>query len=215
MSDVYKCKLKLNHTEQKPSISSIQKRRRLLWGPSWFEMDRRKVEMCAVVWWDHISNHAHHVLQAKEDKDLPDCDQHIVQKPASVMVWKGGGEGRGGMHTECLGKERWCNTVVNKLLSQLYWNVLRESNSKWVNVCKKTIKFIRWNMKYLVYVGSEIEFRLRRICKSYSGFIYILRNVPTSLELGSVQIGGANVLCSYDWIWEIFGTVTDCMSKRL
>ena len=37
-------------------------------------------------------------------------------------------------------------------LSQLFWNVLQTSNSKWVNICKKTIKLISLNIKYLVFV---------------------------------------------------------------
>ena len=41
------------------------------------------------------------------------------------------------------------------------------------------------NIKYLVFVVYSIEYRLKRICKSlYSVFIYVLHNVPTSLELG-------------------------------
>ncbi len=34
-----------------------------------------------------VGNHGHGVLQAKEEGDLPACYQHLVQKPASLMVW--------------------------------------------------------------------------------------------------------------------------------
>ena len=50
---------------------------------------------------------------------------------------------------------------------------------------QKTTKLISLNIKYLVHVVYSIEYRLKRICKSlYSVFIYVLHNVPTSLELG-------------------------------
>ena len=40
------------------------------------------------------------------------------------------------------------------------------------------------NIKYLVFVVFSIEYRLKRICKSlYPVFIYVLHNLPTSLEL--------------------------------
>ena len=45
------------------------------------------------------------------------------------------------------------------------------------------------NIKYLVFVAYSTEFKLERICKSlYFVFIYILQNVPTSLELGFVHM---------------------------
>ncbi len=34
-----------------------------------------------------VGNHGHRVLRAKEEGDLPACQQHSVQKPASLMVW--------------------------------------------------------------------------------------------------------------------------------
>lgn len=50
------------------------------------------------------------------------------------------------------------------------------------------MKFISFNIKYLVFVVYSIEYRLKGICKSlYFVFVYILHNVPTSLELGFVS----------------------------
>ncbi len=34
-----------------------------------------------------VGNHGRRVLRAKEERDLPACYQHSVQKPASLMVW--------------------------------------------------------------------------------------------------------------------------------
>ena len=56
-----------------------------------------------------------------------------------------------------------------------------------LNICKKAIKFISYNIKYLVIVVYSTEYNLKRFCKSlFSVFIYVLHNVPTSLELGFV-----------------------------
>ena len=72
---------------------------------------------------------------------------------------------------ECCLKERWCNTGLNIQLSQLFWNVLQASNWRWANICKKT-KLISLNIKYLVFVESSIEYKLKRNCKSlFSIFI--------------------------------------------
>lgn len=50
------------------------------------------------------------------------------------------------------------------------------------------MKFISFNVKYLVFVVYSIEYRLKGICKSlYFVFVCILHNVPTSLELGFVS----------------------------
>ena len=54
---------------------------------------------------------------------------------------------------------------------------------------QKTLKFISLTIRYLVFVVYSIEYNLKRIYKSlYSVFIYILHNVPTSLELGFVLV---------------------------
>ncbi len=34
-----------------------------------------------------VGNQGHHVLRAKDEGDLPACNQRSVQKPASLMVW--------------------------------------------------------------------------------------------------------------------------------
>lgn len=48
------------------------------------------------------------------------------------------------------------------------------------------MKFISLNIKYFVFVVYSMECRLKGICKSLY-FVYILHNVPTSLELGFVS----------------------------
>ena len=54
---------------------------------------------------------------------------------------------------------------------------------------KTTVKFISFNIKYLVFVVYSIEYKLKRICYSlHSIFIYVLHNVPTSLELRFLSI---------------------------
>ncbi len=47
----------------------------------------------SILWLDEskfdilVGNHRRRVLRAKEEGDLPACYQHLVQKPASLMVW--------------------------------------------------------------------------------------------------------------------------------
>ncbi len=47
----------------------------------------------SVLWSDEfkfyilVGNHGRRVLRAKEERDLPACSQHSVQKQASLMVW--------------------------------------------------------------------------------------------------------------------------------
>lgn len=42
----------------------------------------------------------------------------------------------------------------------------------------------RKRLKFLVFVVYSFQYRLKRICKLYSVYIYILHNVPPSVELG-------------------------------
>ena len=58
--------------------------------PNSSEMDWCTVEKCAVVWQVHISTvivFGKTWTMCKEEKHHPDCYQHKVQNPASVMVW--------------------------------------------------------------------------------------------------------------------------------
>uniref|UniRef100_A0AAR2L1I4 Transposase Tc1-like domain-containing protein n=1 Tax=Pygocentrus nattereri TaxID=42514 RepID=A0AAR2L1I4_PYGNA len=88
---IYKCKLKLCHAKRKPYINNTQKRRQLLWARAHLRWTDAKWK--SVLWSDEstfqivFGNHGHCVLRAKEGKDCPDCYQHKVQKPASLMVW--------------------------------------------------------------------------------------------------------------------------------
>ncbi len=71
-------------------MNMVQKCHRVLWAKAYlqFTVSKRK----SVLWSDKskfdilVGNHRHGVLQAKEEGDLPACYQHLVQKPASLMV---------------------------------------------------------------------------------------------------------------------------------
>ncbi len=69
----------------------VQKCRRGLWAKAHLKWTVSKWK--SVLWSDKskfyilVRNHGRHVLQAKEDGDLPACYQRSVQKPASLMVW--------------------------------------------------------------------------------------------------------------------------------
>ncbi len=75
---ICRCQLKLYHAERKPYVNMVQKLSMLksvLWS------DESKFDIL-------VGNHRCHVLQAKEEGDLPACYQCSVQKPASLMVWE-------------------------------------------------------------------------------------------------------------------------------
>ncbi len=76
----------------------VQKRRRVLWA-------KAHLKWKSVLWSDEskfdilVGNHGRHVLQAKEEGDLPACYQRSVQKPASLMAWGGiSAYGMGSLH---------------------------------------------------------------------------------------------------------------------
>ena len=74
--------------------------------------------------------------------------------------------------------------MVNMPLCQLFWNMLQETNSMWVNICKIKKSFISLNIKYLVFVVYSIEYRLKRICKSYFYLRFTQR--PNFIGIGVV-----------------------------
>lgn len=99
---IYKCKLKLYHVKQKPYISNIQESHRNSY-PLIYHLDTwRPWAGVHLRWtdakWERVlssdrstfqtalGHHRCHVLKAKEEKDHPDCYQHKVQKPASLVV---------------------------------------------------------------------------------------------------------------------------------
>ena len=62
------------------------------------------------------------------------------------------------------------------ILSKVFRSMLQASNSKWVNITKKTIKFISLKIKCLVFVEYLIWYRLKMIFKSlYYVFIFVLQ----------------------------------------
>ncbi len=87
---ICRCQLKLYHAKKKPYVNMVQKRRRVLWAKAHLKCTLSKWK--CVIWLDEskfdilVGNHGL-VLWAKEEEDLPACNQHSVQKPASLMVW--------------------------------------------------------------------------------------------------------------------------------
>ncbi len=88
---ICRCQLKLYHAERKPYMNMVQKRRHVLWAKAHLKWTVSKWK--SVLWSDEskcdilVGNHGRRVLRAKEEGDLPACQQRLVQKPASLMVW--------------------------------------------------------------------------------------------------------------------------------
>ncbi len=74
-----------------PYVNMVQKRRRVLRAKVYLKWTVSKWK--SVLWSDEskfdilVGNHGCQVLQSKEERDLPICHQHSVQKPATLMVW--------------------------------------------------------------------------------------------------------------------------------
>ncbi len=73
-------------------MNMVQKCRCVLWAMACLKWTVSKWK--SVLWSDKskfdiglVGNYGPHVLQAKEEGDLPACYQCSVQKPASLMVW--------------------------------------------------------------------------------------------------------------------------------
>lgn len=69
-------------------------------------------------------------------------------------------------------------------LSQLFWNMLQASNSKWVKICETTIKFINLNIKNLVFVVYWIEYRLKRFANNC--ILFLFTQHPNVIGIGVV-----------------------------
>ncbi len=95
MIAICRCQLKLYHAKRKPYVNMVQKRCRVLWAKAHLKCTVSKWK--SVLWSDEskfdilVGNHGRRVLRTKEEGDLPACHQRSVQKPASLMVWGGGG----------------------------------------------------------------------------------------------------------------------------
>ncbi len=87
---ICRCKLKLYHTKRKPYVNMVQKRRCVLCAKVHLKWTVSKWK--SVLWSDEskfdilVGSHEHHVLQTKEEGDLPACNQHSNKKTASLMV---------------------------------------------------------------------------------------------------------------------------------
>ncbi len=88
---ICRCQLKLYPAKRKPYVNMVQKRCRVLWAKAhlkwtvskWKSVLRSDESKFDIL----VGNHGHHVLRAKEDRDLPARYQRSVQKPAFPMVW--------------------------------------------------------------------------------------------------------------------------------
>ncbi len=100
----------------------VLKRHHVLWAKAHLKWTVSKWK--SVLWSDEskfdilVGNHRHRVLWAKEEGDFQVCYQHLVQKPASLMVW-------GGVHKcirygqlACFGRHYECWKVYIKDLEQ-------------------------------------------------------------------------------------------------
>ncbi len=74
-------------------MNMVQKGRRVLWAKAHLKWTASK--WTSVLWSDEskfdilVGNHGRCVLRAKEDRDLPACNQRSVQKSSSLMVCGG------------------------------------------------------------------------------------------------------------------------------
>ncbi len=59
----------------------------LCWMPVVFRLSDSTVSLIGMILSLTLLNREYRVLRAKEEGDLPACYQHLVQKPASLMVW--------------------------------------------------------------------------------------------------------------------------------
>ncbi len=70
----------------------VQKRRRVLWAKPHLKWTVSKWKSVLLSdeykFYILVGKHGCRVLRAKEERDLPVCYQHSVQKPASLMVWR-------------------------------------------------------------------------------------------------------------------------------
>ncbi len=77
------CRCQLYHAKRKPHGNMVQKRRHVLWAKAHLKCTVSKWK--SVLWSDEsksdilVGNHRCHVIQAKEEGDLPACYQHSVQ----------------------------------------------------------------------------------------------------------------------------------------
>ncbi len=87
---IWRCQLKLFHAKRNPYVNMVQKRRRVLWAKAHLKWIVSKWKR--VLWPDEskcdilVGNNGCCVLWAKEERDLPACYEHSVQKQASLMA---------------------------------------------------------------------------------------------------------------------------------
>lgn len=65
-----------------------------------------------------------------------------------------------------------------------FWSVLLGINSERVLISTKTIKFVNLSVKYHIFVPYSVDYELKRICKSFFFFLFILYILPNLFGIG-------------------------------
>ncbi len=149
---ICRCQLKLYHAKRKPYVNMVQKRRRVL---------RAKAHLNGKVFYGQTSPNltflleiaGRRVLRAKEERDLPACHQHSVQKPASLMVWGCiSAYGMGSLHVleGTMNAERYIKVLEQHMLPSRR-RVFLQDNAKlhtaaittaWL--CSRRVRVLNW-----------------------------------------------------------------------
>ncbi len=115
---ICRCQLKLYHAKNKLHVSMGQKRSHVLWAKAHLKWTVSKWK--SVLWSD-------------ESKfDIIACHQHLVQKPASLMVWGGiRAYGMGSVHVleGTMNAERYIKVLEQHMLPSR-WCVFQQDNAK-------------------------------------------------------------------------------------
>ncbi len=127
---IWRCQLQFYHAKRKPYVNMVQKRHDYLkWTvPKWKSVLWSEESKFDVI----FGNQWCHVLQAKEEGDLPACYQRSVQKPSSLMVWGYiSACGMGSLHVleGPLNAERYIKVLEQHMLPSR-WCALQQDNVK-------------------------------------------------------------------------------------
>lgn len=90
----------------------------------WTEEEWKTVLRSEKSKFDFFKKHGCYILWTKEERKHPACYQHIVRKPATLMVWGcTGGYGIGSMH-QCITAERYPEVLEQHMLP-LRWGLFQ------------------------------------------------------------------------------------------